>query len=189
MTEHEILEIFRETGAVLEGHFLLSSGLHSNRYFQMARVLQFPHIARNLAQELVKRYTGNKVDVVIGPAIGGIVLSYALAEILGAKSIFAERENGLMCLRRGFTIDRDENVLVCEDVITTGGSVSEVIDLVKTSGAKIAGVCCLVLRGQHCLEVPVESLLKIEVKNYRQDECPLCEKKVPLVKPGSRLLK
>ncbi|HOK79695.1 MAG TPA: orotate phosphoribosyltransferase [bacterium] len=189
MTEQEILEIFEKTGAILEGHFLLSSGLHSNRYFQMARVLQFPHIARNLAEELVRKCGEKKVDVVIGPAIGGIILSYALAEILGARSIFAERENGVMCLRRGFTIDRDENVFVCEDVITTGGSVSEVIDLVKSSGAKIAGVCCLVLRGIHSLKFPVEYLLKIDVKNYRKDECPLCKNNVPLVKPGSRFLK
>ncbi|MGC8805876.1 MAG: orotate phosphoribosyltransferase, partial [Candidatus Ratteibacteria bacterium] len=154
-----------------------------------ARVLQFPHIARNLAQELIRKWGERKVDVVIGPAIGGIVLSYALAEIIGARSIFAERENGVMCLRRGFTIDKDESVFVCEDVITTGGSVSEIIDLVRSSGAKLVGVCCLVLRGTHSLKFPVEYLLRIDVKNYRQDECPLCKNNIPISKPGSRFLK
>jgi len=189
MTEQEILEIFNNTGAILEGHFLLSSGLHSERYFQMARVLQFPDIARKLACEIAKKYKNKSIDAVIGPAIGGIVLSYVLADCLGVRSMFTERENGLMCLRRGFTIEKNEKILVCEDVITTGGSVSEVIELVRSYGAIIAGVCCLVQRGKHNIDFPVEYLLKIEVKNYTEENCPLCRAGIPIVKPGSRSTK
>ncbi|MCM8825226.1 MAG: orotate phosphoribosyltransferase [Candidatus Omnitrophica bacterium] len=188
MTEQEVLEIFKKTGAILEGHFLLSSGLHSNRYFQMARVLQYPRIASTLAGELVARFTGRDIDAVIGPAIGGIVLSFALAEKIGVRSIFAERENQVMSLRRGFIIEKGENILVCEDVITTGGSVSEVLEVVKSYGGIIAGVCCLVQRGNHNLDFPVEFLVKIEVENYFKEECPYCKSGIPLVKPGSRNL-
>ncbi|MCM8764833.1 MAG: orotate phosphoribosyltransferase [Candidatus Omnitrophica bacterium] len=186
MTEQEILEIFKRTGAILEGHFLLSSGLHSNRYFQMAKVLQYPDIASRLAGDLAARFNGRDIDAVIGPAIGGIVLSYALAEKIGVRSMFAERENQTMSLRRGFIIEKGENILVCEDVITTGGSVSELIEVVKSYDGKIAGVCCLVQRGNHNLNYPVEFLVKMEVENHIKDQCPYCKSGVPLVKPGSR---
>jgi len=186
MTEKDILEIFKKTGAIMEGHFLLSSGLHSDRYFQMAKVLQYPEIAGVLAEQLAARYKSADIDAVIGPAIGGIVLSYVLAEKMGVRSMFVERENDIMCLRRGFFIEKNENILVCEDVITTGKSVSEVIQVVNSYGGKIAGVCCLVQRGQHNLQYPVECLLKIDVKNYRQEDCPLCKEGKPLVKPGSK---
>lgn len=186
MTPQEILKIFDRTQAVLEGHFLLSSGLHSNKYFQMARVLQYPEIASNLAQEILSRFGNKNIDAVVGPAIGGIVLSYVLAEKLGARSMFTERENGKMQLRRGFVIEKNESVLVCEDVITTGASVSEVIEVVKSYGGKIAGVCCLVLRGNHSLDFPVEYLIRMVVNNYSKENCPLCREGLPLVKPGSR---
>ncbi|MCM8817708.1 MAG: orotate phosphoribosyltransferase, partial [Candidatus Omnitrophica bacterium] len=163
MTQQEIFEIFNKTGAILEGHFLLSSGLHSNRYFQMAKVLQYPEIASILARELASKFVDKGINAVIGPAIGGIVLSYVLAEKLGVRSMFAERENGRMQLRRGFVIEKNEILLVCEDVITTGASVSEVISVVKDFGGKVAGVCCLVQRGLHKLDVPVEYLLKVDV--------------------------
>lgn len=186
MTEHEILEIFNRTEAILEGHFLLSSGLHSNKYFQMARVFQYPKIASIMAEELSSRFINKGINAVIGPAIGGIVLSYVLAEKLGVRSMFTERENDKMQLRRGFVIEKNESLLVCEDVITTGASVSEVINVVKCFGGKIAGVCCLVQRGAHKLNISVECLLKIDVTNYTENECPLCKMGIPLVKPGSR---
>lgn len=186
MTDDEILKIFNKTGAVLEGHFLLSSGLHSSRYFQMARVLQFPEFARKLAAEIAKKYINIKIDTVIGPAFGGIVLSYVIAEHLGARSIFSEREKGVMTLRRGFSIKKDENILICEDVITTGRSVSEVIDIVLSYGANIAGVCCLVQRGKCKFNFPVHYLLKMDIENYEESNCPMCREKIPLVKPGSR---
>ncbi|MCX7704940.1 MAG: orotate phosphoribosyltransferase [bacterium] len=188
MTEQEILQIFNKTGAILEGHFLLSSGLHSNRYFQMARVLQYPAIAGMLAEQIYSRFVNKKIDAVIGPAIGGIVFSYVLAEKLGVRSMFTERENDSMQLRRGFTIEKGESILVCEDVITTGASVSEVIDVVKQFGGKVVGVCCLVQRGTHNLDVSVECLLRIDVVNYNMEDCPLCKSGIPLIKPGSRKL-
>ncbi|HOC03476.1 MAG TPA: orotate phosphoribosyltransferase [Candidatus Ratteibacteria bacterium] len=186
MTDNEILRIFKETGAIIEGHFLLSSGLHSNRYFQMARVLQFPPLAQVLSAELAKKYINTSINTVIGPALGGIVLSYVLAEQLGARAIFSEREKGVMTIRRGFNIEEGENILICEDVITTGGSVSEVIDIVSSYKANIIGVCCLVQRGIHNIKFPVHYLVKMDIKNYEQSLCPMCMEKIPLVKPGSR---
>ncbi|HPP66591.1 MAG TPA: orotate phosphoribosyltransferase [bacterium] len=186
MTDKEISDIFIKTGAILEGHFLLSSGLHSDRYFQMAKVLQFPELAKALAAEIAKKYVGLTINAVIGPALGGVVLSYVIAEQLGARSIFSERENGIMTIRRGFTINQNENILVCEDVITTGGSVSEVIDIVVSRGAHIIGVCCLVQRGPHHLKFPLHALVKMDTKHYNPADCPLCREKLPLIKPGSR---
>lgn len=186
MIEQEVLKIFKKTGAILEGHFLLSSGLHSDRYFQMARVLQYPDIASMLAEEIASKYINRGINAVIGPAIGGIVLSYVIAEKISVRAMFTERENNIMTLRRGFFIEKGENILVCEDVITTGGSVSEVIDVVCSYGGKVVGVCCLVQRGKHNLNVPVEYLLKVDVKNYKKEECPLCKAGIPLTKPGSK---
>lgn len=186
MTEQQVLKIFKKTSAILEGHFLLSSGLHSDKYFQMARVLQYPEIAKLLAEEIASRYINKRINAVIGPAIGGIVLSYIIAEKMSVRAMFTERENNIMSLRRGFFIEKDENILVCEDVITTGGSVSEVINLVRSYGGKVAGVCCLVLRGTHNLNVPVEYLVKVDVLNYKKEDCPLCKAGIPLVKPGSK---
>ncbi len=186
MTDDEILRIFNKTGAILDGHFLLSSGLHSNKYFQMAKVLQFPELARTLGAEIAKKYINTDIDAVIGPALGGIVLSYVIAEQLCVRSIFSEREKGIMVLRRGFSIEKNENILVCEDVITTGGSVSEVIDIVLSCGANVAGICCLVQRGTHGLKFPVHYLLKMDIKNYEESDCPMCRQNLPLVKPGSR---
>lgn len=183
---NEIMGILEKTGAVLKGHFLLSSGLHSDTYFQMALVFQYPEYGKIVCQQLAENFKREKIDVVIGPAIGGIIVSYQLAEILGAKSIFAERENGKMKLRRGFKIEKGEKVLICEDVITTGGSVKEVITMVEKEGGEIVGIGCIVERGMVEFKYPLKALIKVEVKNYHPFECPLCQKKIPLVKPGSR---
>jgi orotate phosphoribosyltransferase len=152
----------------------------------MARVLQFPPLAQVLSAELAKKYINTSINTVIGPALGGIVLSYVLAEQLGARAIFSEREKGVMTIRRGFNIEEGENILICEDVITTGGSVSEVIDIVSSYKANIIGVCCLVQRGIHNIKFPVHYLVKMDIKNYEQSLCPMCMEKIPLVKPGSR---
>ncbi len=183
---NEIMGILEKTGAVLKGHFLLSSGLHSDTYFQMALVFQYPEYGKIVCQQLAENFKREKIDVVIGPAIGGIIVSYQLAEILGAKSIFAERENGKMKLRRGFKIEKGEKVLICEDVITTGGSVKEVITMVEKEGGEIVGIGCIVERGMVEFKYPLKALIKVEVKNYEPFNCPLCQKKIPLVKPGSR---
>jgi len=189
VTESEIVEILKKTGAVLDGHFLLSSGLHSDRYFQMALVLQYPEYAKRLAEELTVRFAGERIDAVIGPAIGGIILSYQLAQLLNARSIFAERQDGIMSLRRGFSINQGERILVCEDVITTGGSVREVSDIARNAGADICGICCLVLRGNAEFDCRFEFLIQMVAVNYKPQECPLCARNIPIIKPGSRGLK
>jgi len=181
-----IKKILEKTGAILKGHFLLSSGLHSDTYFQMALIFQYPEYGKAVCQQLAENFKGEKIDVVIGPAIGGIIISYQLAEILGARSIFAERENEKMKLRRGFKIEKGEKVLICEDVITTGGSVKEVVELVKKEGGEIVGIGCIVERGETEFDYPLKSLIKVNVENYTPENCPLCKKGLPLVKPGSK---
>jgi len=183
---NDILKILKETGAILTGHFLLSSGLHSDTYFQMAIIFQYPDYGQILCENLANNFKEKKINVVIGPAIGGIIISYELARILKARSIFAEREEGKMKLRRGFKIEKGEKVLICEDVITTGGSVREIIDIVEKVKGQIEGIGCIVERGKIEFNYPLRSLVKIEVKNYNSSECPLCKNGMPLVKPGSK---
>ncbi|MBE3588937.1 MAG: orotate phosphoribosyltransferase [Thermoanaerobacteraceae bacterium] len=190
LSRDEILRIFSQTGAMLTGHFLLTSGRHSDRYFQCARVLQYPRHAELLCSELARQWgEGIKgVDVVIGPALGGILVAYEVARSLGVRNIFAERENGVMTLRRGFNLSPQEKVLVVEDVVTTGGSVREVINLVRERGAQVVGAAALVDRsnGTVDLGVPFRALLIVPAVSYSPEECPLCRQGIPAVKPGSR---
>jgi len=188
MTDKEILNIFKECRALKEGHFLLSSGLHSGRYLQAASVLKYPDKAEVLCKELVKRLEDKDIDVVLSAAIGGIVLSYEVAKLLGARSIFAERQNGKMTLRRDFSIKSGENVLIVEDVFTTGKSVRELVDIVKKSNASLKAVAVLVDRSKKPVfkDLRFVSLLKLDIKTYEQKECPLCKKGLPIDKPGSR---
>ena len=190
MNREEVIKIFKDSGAMVEGHFLLTSGRHSDRYLQCALVLQDPAIAERLAAELAAKIPRDGIDIVIGPALGGVTLAYEMARQLGALGIFAERENGMMTLRRGFAIPEGARVLVAEDVITTGGSVLEVIGVVKAKGGQVAGVASLVDRSNGKVELgyPLYSLLPLEVASYPPGECPLCKKGMPLVKPGSRKL-
>lgn len=186
------LELFKEKKAFLEGHFLLSSGLHSPNYLQCALILQYPDLAEKIAQEIAKSIPSDlKIDLVIGPALGGIVIAYELARTLKAKGIFAEREEGKMTLRRGFHIEPGEKVLICEDVITTGGSALEVGNLVKTLGGDIVGYACIVDRsgGKAIFDKPLYSLIKLELDTFKPEECPLCKEGIPIIKPGSRNLK
>lgn len=192
MTEKQVLDIFKKEKAFLTGHFLLSSGLHSPNYMQCALVLQKPWVADILARGLAEKLRGIKVDVVIGPALGGMIVSYEMGRALKVRSIFAERVDGKFTLRRGFKLKRGERVLVVEDVITTGKSSYEVIELVKEDGAKLAAVASIVDRsdGAAIFEQDLHALLKINIKTYRPEACPLCrERKIPLTKPGSRGLK
>lgn len=195
MTGKDILKIFKSKRALLKGHFLLSSGLHSDTYLQCALVLQYPSLAEKLARLLVKKFLStyqlinlSTVTTVVSPALGGIIIGQEVARVLGCRAIFTERENGKMTLRRGFQIKKGEKILVVEDVVTTGGSTQEVIDVVKNAGGKIVGVATLVDRsgGKIKFDYPLVSLLKLEIENYQPQECPLCKKNVPLVKPGSR---
>jgi len=146
MQQEHLLSIFRDSGALLEGHFQLTSGLHSDRYFQCARVLQYPHYAELLCGELAQRFRPAGIDVVVAPALGGIVVGQEVGRQLRARTLFAERKEGVMQLRRGFQITPGEKVLVCEDVVTTGGSVSEVISIVRQEGGKVSGVAFIVDR-------------------------------------------
>ncbi len=188
MTKEEVLTLFKETDALLDGHFLLTSGLHSPQYFQCARVLQYPQHAQKLCWEIAYNFMSEKVNLVIGPALGGILVAQEVARLLSCRGIFAEREHGEMTLRRGFGIKSNEKVLAVEDVVTTGGSIKEVIQLVQHSGAKLVGVGFLVDRSHNRIkfEVPKISVIEMDVVTYRPDECPLCKKGVKLVKPGSR---
>ncbi|MEG6522161.1 orotate phosphoribosyltransferase [Desulfotomaculum sp. 1211_IL3151] len=188
MEREEIIEIFTKTGAMLTGHFLLTSGKHSNRYFQCAQVLQHPQYTQVLCQALAESFKNQAVQTVIGPAMGGILVSYEVARALGVRSLFTERVNGKMSLRRNFSIQPGERVLVVEDVITTGGSVAEVIDVVKGMGGEVVGVGVLVDRSnvRANLGVRTEALLTVAVETYEPESCPLCAAGTPAVKPGSR---
>ncbi|ADI01623.1 orotate phosphoribosyltransferase [Syntrophothermus lipocalidus] len=189
MSKERAEQIFATTGALLEGHFLLSSGRHSNRYIQCASVLQYPCYTEELAEELASRFRNDNVEVVIGPAMGGIIVAYEVARKLGVKGMFCERENGEMKLRRGFTVVPGQRVLVVEDVITTGGSVREVIQVVREEGGAVIGVAALVDRsgGKVDFGVRTESVLVVDIETFEPDNCPLCKAgKIPLVKPGSR---
>ncbi|MCU0643185.1 MAG: orotate phosphoribosyltransferase [bacterium] len=188
MSKEDVLKLFKETGALLEGHFLLTSGLHSPQYFQCAKVLQYPQHAQKLCWEIAYNYMSEKVNVVVGPALGGIIVAQEIARLINARAIFSERENGKMTLRRGFEIKPNERVLVVEDVVTTGGSINEVIGLAKEAGAQLVGVGFLVDRSQDRIkfDMPKFSVIQMDVVTYQPDDCPICKKNVPLVKPGSR---
>jgi orotate phosphoribosyltransferase len=190
MQEMEVMDIFRKTGAYKQGHFKLSSGLHSGAYLQCALVLQDPRIAARLCAVLAAKFAADTPDIVIGPALGGVVLAYELARALNAKAIFTERDqSGEMKLRRGFIVSPTYKVLVAEDVLTTGKSVKEVVSLLKQDGVVPIGVAALVDRsgGRMALEgIRHESLIKLDIPTFPETKCPLCQEGLPLEKPGSR---
>lgn len=191
LTKEQVLAILKEREAVLEGHFLLTSGRHSDRYVQCAKLFQYADTSEIICKELAEKFAGEKIDVVVGPALGGVIMAYEMGRQLGVRNIFAERENGNMTLRRGFKVEKGERVLVCEDVVTTGGSVKEVIALLSDMGAEIVGVGSVVDRsnGKVDFGVPFHAVLSMEVTSYEADNCPLCrEGKIPAIKPGSRSL-
>jgi len=187
--QEQILDIFRQTGVMLEGHFLLTSGRHSDRYMQCAKLFQNAQISERFSRALADKFAD--VDLVVGPAVGGIILAYEVSRQLGVPNLFAERESGVMTLRRGFAVPEGARVLVVEDVVTTGGSVKEVIELVRAQGAVPVGVGSIVDRSNGAVDfgVPFEAVLRMEVVSYPPEECPLCRQDIPAVKPGSRNLK
>lgn len=190
MTREEIIHIFKEKEVMLEGHFLLTSGRHSDKYMQCAKLFQYPDVSEMICKQLAQQFSDTKIDMVVGPAIGGIIMAYEMSRQLGVKNIFAERENGVMTLRRGFSVQQGAKILVTEDVVTTGGSVKEVIALLKSMGADVVGVGSVVDRsaGKVDFGVPFRAVLPIEVLSYEPDDCPICKTGEPLVKPGSRTL-
>lgn len=188
MTEREVLKLFEKHNALLTGHFRLSSGLHSQKYLQCALVLQHPDIAAKLAKALAKRFSDEKIDFVIGPALGGITLAYEAARACKCRGLFTERQEGAMVLRRGFSIAKGERAFVVEDVITTGGSTKEVIDLVRSAGGVVVGVGSIIDRSAGPVEFGArfESLARIGVDTYNEGACPMCKAGTPVVKPGSK---
>lgn len=188
MTQTQILDIFKKTEAIFEGHFKLSSGLHSAQYLQCAKVLQHPTHAEKLCRALAERFENTRPDVVVAPALGGILVSYEVARALNVKSLFMERVGDKMTLRRGFALSKKDKALVVEDVITTGLSTREVVEAVKAFGSELIGVGCLVDRSGGKLDFGArfESLAQIDIPVFEPQNCPLCKSKIPLTKPGSR---
>jgi orotate phosphoribosyltransferase len=175
----------------LEGHFILSSGLHSNRYIQCALVLQHPRVAEQLCSELAEKLKHLGAKVVAAPALGGVIVSHEVARALGVRALFTERQEGAMTLRRGFSLEPGEPTLVVEDVVTTGGSTRETMTAVEQAGGRVVGVGSLIDRsgGKVDLGIPRAALVTLEVKNYDPADCPLCQSGIPAVKPGSRAKK
>lgn len=189
INEKRVIEILKEANALLTGHFLLTSGRHSGEYMQCAQILQYPEFTEEITKGLAKKFKEDPIDIVIGPAMGGVIIAYEMARQLGVKNLFAERENGKMTLRRGFTIPKGAKVLIAEDVITTGGSVMEVAEVVKEQGGEVVGVAVLVDRSNGTIDFGTKlvAALTTEVISYEADNCPICkEGKTELVKPGSR---
>jgi orotate phosphoribosyltransferase len=188
VTADEVSAIFREHSALLEGHFVLSSGLHSDRYIQCALVLQHPRLAEELCSQLAARLQPLSASAVAAPALGGVIVAHEVARALGIRALFAERQDGVMTLRRGFSLSSGESTLVVEDVITTGGSTRETIRCVEQAGGRVVGVGALIDRsgGAAKFAVPSAALLSLTVQNYNPADCPLCKSGLPAVKPGSR---
>lgn len=187
MTEKEVEELLIETGAVMDGHFLLTSGLHSPRYVEKFNVLQKPVYTERLCRAMAEKFKDANIETVVGPVTGGILLAHETGKALGTRAIFTERENGKMTFRRGFTLHEGERVLIVEDIVTTGGSIREVIDVVKEHGGIPVAVSMLVDRsgGRATFgDVPSTALLHMDVQTYKPEECPLCKKGVPMTKRG-----
>lgn len=182
-------EILRDIDVLQEGHFLLASGRHSNKYIQCARILEYPEFTSELSSIIFKAFKDDKIDVVIGPAIGGVIFAYEVARQLGVKNLFAERENGKMILRRGFGLPKRARVLIAEDIITTGDSVREVIEIIEEQGAELVGVAVLIDRsnGRVDFGCKFQAAYTTELVSYKPAACPICKRhNIPLIKPGSR---
>ncbi len=187
-SREDLLDVFRRSGALLDGHFRLSSGLHSPGYLQCALVLQHPDRAEQLGRALAARAVDLRPTVVLSPALGGLIIGHEVGRALGVRAIFAERVDGALTLRRGFTLGESDRVLVVEDVITTGGSTKETMQVARAAGAQVVGAASIVDRtgGTPAFDAPYVALLEVALPAYEPDRCPLCAKGLPVVKPGSR---
>lgn len=188
MTPAELLEQLEQRGALLTGHFRLSSGLHSDRFIQKFRIFEDPRLADAVGAALAETLRSRQPTVVVSAAVGGIVPGYIVARTLGVRNIFVEKLNGIPTLRRGFALQRGDRAAIVEDVMTTGKSTMEVIDVVRASGAEVGAVGAIVKRGNPSLPYPVISLLELPLLDYPLEECPLCKQGLPLQDPGSRRL-
>jgi orotate phosphoribosyltransferase len=188
VTRDELLDLFRKSGALLDGHFRLSSGLHSSGYLQSALVLQEPDIAEMLGRAVAERARGWRPTVVLSPALGGVVIGHEVGRALGVRALFAERQDGELMLRRGFVLGERDRVLVVEDVLTTGKSTRETMQVARAAGAHVVGAAAIVDRsgGEAQLDVPFGALLEIALPTFEPDQCALCAQGIPVVKPGSR---
>jgi orotate phosphoribosyltransferase len=188
MNRDELLDLFRRSGALLEGHFRLTSGLHSPGYLQCALVLQHPQHAEALGRALADRVRDLRPTVVLSPALGGVVIGHEVGRALGVRAIFAERQDGALTLRRGFMLGETDRVLVVEDVLTTGGSTRETMQVATAAGGRVVGAGAIVDRshGTATFEVPFAALLEVDLPTHEPDKCPLCAQGMPVVKPGSR---
>ncbi len=182
----DLTEALERRGALLEGHFLLSSGRHSDRFIQKFRILEDPSLLEPIARSIADVFAAQRPTVVVSAAVGGIVLGYEIARALGTRAIFVEKERGIPVLRRGFSLEPHDRVLVVEDGITTGGSVREVLDVVRRGGCQVLGVAAIVRRGDAELDVRTLALLDLPLRSYDPDECPQCVAGEPLMDPGSR---
>ena len=185
-SQEAILDTFKQSGAFLEGHFVLTSGLHSPHYVEKFRVLEHPGLTAQLCADFAELYADEKPNVVVGPATGGIILAHETAKQMGVRTMFTERVDGSMVLRRGFNLGPEDRVLLVEDVVTTGGSVFEVIDVVRATGAQIVGLAYLVDRsgGNVDFGIPARALLTLDVVVHQPDDCPLCAEGLEVTKPG-----
>jgi len=188
MNSEQILEHFRQTNALLEGHFILSSGLHSPKYLQCALALQYPIDAAKFGKAIAEHFVNENIETVASPAIGGLVIGYTVAQALNVRFIWTERQNGEMTLRRGFSVKENEKILVVEDVITTGGSTRECIDALEKNGAKVTNAASIIDRsgGKADVGVPRVALVSLEVPSYEPEICPMCKNGDEAYKPGSR---
>ena len=188
LSDKDVLGIFRDCGALLTGHYLLTSGRHSPQFLQAALVMQHPATASRLAAALAEHFVSERVELVVGPAVGGIILAYEVARVLGVRACYAEKEDDKMVLRRGFAVPSGAKVLVVEDVVTTGGSVRKTVDHLRERGAEVVGIGVLVNRsgGKAQFDVPFRALARLDIETYAAADCPLCADGVPLVEPDAR---
>ena len=184
-----VLTHLKQSEALLEGHFLLSSGRHSNRYCQCAKLLQYPDRAAAVLSVVVEKLKDTPVDIVVGPAMGGIIVAYELGRQLGVPAIFTEREDGQMTLRRGFEVHAGQRVLITEDVVTTGKSSLETIEALKQYGVEIVGIACIANRSAGNIGYPIFEAIQLDIESWEPENCPLCKQGIPYVKPGSRVMK
>ncbi|MFL0194517.1 orotate phosphoribosyltransferase [Clostridium sp. WILCCON 0269] len=186
-----VIDTLKEVGALLEGHFLLSSGKHSDKYCQCAKLLQYPSKAKEVISVIVDKLKDVDFDKIVGPAMGGILVSYELARQTGKPGIFAERQDGNMTVRRGFEIKPGEKIIISEDVVTTGKSSLEVAKVIENLGGEVLGICCIVDRRSNDINIsyPVYSAVKLDINTYDKEDCPMCKEGLEYVKPGSRVFK
>ncbi|CEH35906.1 MAG: orotate phosphoribosyltransferase [Clostridium sp.] len=190
MSKVDVVDILKKSDALLEGHFLLSSGKHSNRYVQCAKVLRFPQYAEAVLSTVVEQIKDLDIDLVVGPAMGGVIVSYELGRQLNKETVFTERKDGVMELRRGFEVKPGAKIIIAEDVVTTGKSTIETKEALEKLGGEVVGVACIANRTNKDIGMPIYSAIKLEIEVHEADNCPLCKAgELELVKPGSREFK